>query len=79
MAGLTSEEAYELRIGRWSRLVAREFLDWLAPAPGLDWLDVGCGAGALSDAVLEHCQPESLIGIDPQAGVADATQVAHTS
>jgi hypothetical protein len=36
-------QAYEPYVGRWSRLVAKEFLDWLeAPAGGV-WLDVGCG------------------------------------
>jgi hypothetical protein len=28
-----SGEAYEPYVGRWSRLVAREFLHWLALAP----------------------------------------------
>lgn len=77
MADLTRAEAYELRIGRWSRLVAREFLDWLAPGPGLDWLDVGCGDGALSDRVLAQCDPGSLIGIDPQREVISDTQAAN--
>ena len=41
-----SGAAYEPYVGRWSRLVAREFLNWLAvPARGR-WLDVGCGTGA---------------------------------
>jgi len=35
-------------VGRWNRLVAREFLEWLAAPPQCDWLDVGCGTGALS-------------------------------
>lgn len=78
MTGLTRAEAYELRIGRWSRLVGRKFLDWLAPVPGLDWLDVGCGSGALSDAVLEHSAPKSLVGIDPQEGVASDRDAAHS-
>lgn len=77
MADLTRAEAYELRIGRWSRLVAREFLGWLAPAPKLDWLDVGCGGGALSDAVLADFEPRSLIGIDPLEGVIGDTRTAH--
>ena len=41
-------DVYEPYVGRWSRLVALELLAWLAAPPGLDWLDVGCGTGALA-------------------------------
>jgi hypothetical protein len=33
--------AYERYMGEWSRLAGETFLDWLAPASGLRWLDVG--------------------------------------
>src|SRR5580765_7298820 len=59
-----SGAAYELYVGRWSRLVAREFLDWLAVAPGSRWLDVGCGTGALSQTILEVSAPAHVKGID---------------
>jgi hypothetical protein len=36
---------YESYIGRWSKLVARQFLAWLDVPSGLQWLDVGCGTG----------------------------------
>ena len=39
---------YEPYVGRWSRLVARELLKWLSIPVQKDWLDVGCGSGALS-------------------------------
>jgi SAM-dependent methyltransferase len=61
-------DAYEQYVGRWSRLVARDFLGWLDCAAGLRWLDVGCGTGALSAAILERCAPTTLVGIDPSAG-----------
>lgn len=60
--------AYELYMGRWSRLVAREFLDWLAMPPGSRWLDVGCGAGALTQTILEIAAPREITGIDPSEG-----------
>ena len=52
-------------MGRWSRQVANLFLDWLALGPGLNWLDVGCGTGALSQTICESRRPLSLVGCDP--------------
>jgi len=55
---------YENYMGRWSRKVAPRFLDWLGAPSGCDWLEVGCGTGALSGAVLAQCEPRSLLSID---------------
>jgi SAM-dependent methyltransferase len=60
--------AYEPYIGRWSRLVAREFLAWLAVAPNADWLDVGCGTGALTEAILASVAPARVWAVDASAG-----------
>jgi SAM-dependent methyltransferase len=61
-------EAYEPYVGRWSRLVAAEFLDRLGVPHGARWLDVGCGTGALSGAILGRCSPASVLGVDPSEG-----------
>ena len=61
-------DSYDAYMGRWSRKMASQFLDWLQPAEKLDWLDVGCGTGALSSTVLSRCNPRSLVGIDQSAG-----------
>ncbi len=60
--------AYEPYVGRWSRLVAREFLEWLAVAPGGRWLDVGSGTGALSATILELASPVAVTGVDAAEG-----------
>ena len=59
-----SGEAYEAYVGRWGRLVARPFLGWLEVAPGARWLDVGCGTGALAEAVLDLATPRAVVGVD---------------
>lgn len=59
---------YEHYVGRWSRLVAHAFLDWLGIAAERSWADVGCGTGALSAAILSQCAPESIIGVDRSDG-----------
>lgn len=61
-------EAYERYVGRWSRLVAADFLDWLGVAPRWRWLDVGCGTGALSATILHRAQPASVTGLDSSEG-----------
>lgn len=61
-------EPYERYIGRWSRLLAPVFLEWLGVPAGRRWLDVGCGTGALTTAVLETCAPASVVGVEPSEG-----------
>lgn len=61
-------DRYEAYMGRWSRQLAPRFLDWLGAGPHLDWLDIGCGTGALSAAIVDRCNPASLIGVDSSDG-----------
>jgi SAM-dependent methyltransferase len=63
-----SGTAYEPYVGRWSRLVAREFLAWLAVPPGRCWLDVGCGTGALTETILAVAAPRRVDGVDRSEG-----------
>ena len=68
-------DSYDLYMGRWSRQVAPRFLEWLDPPAGLDWLEVGCGTGALSAAILGTCEPASLVCIEPSDGFRDRARI----
>jgi SAM-dependent methyltransferase len=57
--------AYERYMGKWSQLAGETFLDWLAPATGLRWLDIGCGNGAFTEMLVDRCAPAIVHGIDP--------------
>lgn len=59
--------AYERYMGAWSQAAGAAFLDWLAPPPGLRWLDVGCGNGAFTEMLVARCAPAAVHGVDPSA------------
>jgi SAM-dependent methyltransferase len=61
-------DRYEPYVGRWSRQVASRFLEFLAAPRGGEWLDVGCGTGALSETALDDGGAGTITGIDPSAG-----------
>ncbi len=67
-------DAYEAYIGRWSRLVARDFLRWLGASGHLRWLDIGAGTGALSAVILETVEPRQVLGVDPSNGYVAAAR-----
>lgn len=71
-------DPYELYVGRWSRLIADQFLAWLGMPSSLHWLDVGCGTGALTAAIVEKCRPNRVFGIEPSEGfLAKARERLH--
>lgn len=57
-------DSYESFMGRWSRGVARQFVDRLSLSPDLRWLDVGCGTGALLETIVELARPSYVAGVD---------------
>ncbi len=67
----TDGEAYELNIGRWSRVAGKIFLDWLSLPNGLRWLDVGCGTGAFTEIILNRSEPSAINAVDPSADQID--------
>lgn len=56
--------AYDRYMGRWSRALARELLAWLEVRPGAAWLEVGCGTGALTEAICAVAKPEAVVACD---------------
>jgi len=61
----TVGETYEDFMGRWSRLLAPRFVSWLSVRPTANWLDVGCGTGALAEAICAGANPASVVACDP--------------
>jgi SAM-dependent methyltransferase len=72
-------EGYERYMGRWSQLAGQLFLDWLAPPPGLRWLDVGCGNGAFTEMLVERCAPAAVTGVDPSEAQLAFARARHTA
>jgi len=71
--------AYERLMGIWSRLAGEIFHDWLAPPPGLKWIDVGCGNGAFTELLVERCAPAQVHGLDPSEGQLAFARKRHTA
>jgi trans-aconitate methyltransferase len=60
--------AYDGYVGRWSRLIAAEFIPWLEVSDGATWVDVGCGTGELTRSILRITAPSKVVSLDPSAG-----------
>lgn len=71
-------DSYNRYMGRWSRQIAPLFLNWFDAPADADWLDVGCGTGALSTAILSSCSPRSVVSIDPSEGFLQTARAAIT-
>lgn len=56
--------AYEGYVGRWGRLVAKRFVEWLNVPQESTWLDVGAGTGILTQVILQEAAPQKVIGVD---------------
>lgn len=70
---------YERMMGIWSRSAGEIFLDWLAPARGLAWADIGCGNGAFTELLVERCAPARIVGVDPSPQQLAYARRRHTA
>ena len=71
-------DPYERYVGRWSRRLAPLFLRWLGMERRCTWADVGCGTGALTEAILAGEEPLAVHGIDRSAGFLAAARERTT-
>jgi SAM-dependent methyltransferase len=60
-----NSQSYERFMGRWSRKLAEPFLDFVGLGPACNVLDVGCGTGALTEAILRRHPHNTAVGVDP--------------
>ena len=58
-------DLYERFMGVWSQILGLQFIDWMTPAKGKSWVDIGCGNGAFTAQIVEKCAPSKVDGIDP--------------
>ncbi len=67
-------EAYDRGTGRWSRLLAQQFVPWLGVRRDARWLDVACGTGALAGAIMDLAWPGAVTGVDRSAPYLEQAQ-----
>src|SRR5665213_3574132 len=60
----TNAAAYERLMGRWSRVLAEDFIAFAGLEAGDRVLDLGCGTGSLAQALAASPLPAAIFGID---------------
>lgn len=65
---------YERFMGRWSRLLATEYVVFAGVRDGDRVLDVGTGTGSFGSTVEARMPSSRIVGIDPSAGFIAAAQ-----
>ena len=67
MAFDVAPDSYDRFMGRWSSPLAERLVDRLELAPGSRVLDVGCGPGALTEALVRRLGSARISAVEPSA------------
>jgi SAM-dependent methyltransferase len=70
-------ESYERFMGRWSRAVAQLLVPFAGLRDGEAVLDVGCGTGALTDAIAASAATSRIAAIDRSEPFIAAARATH--
>jgi SAM-dependent methyltransferase len=74
-----NSDGYELYVGRWSRLLSVDFLSWLNPGQEMKWFEIGCGTGALTEAILRKYDPVHVLAMDKSKAYLDFARLKNKS
>jgi len=66
-----SADAYDRLVGRYSPGLASELIDYTGIRPGMRALDVGCGPGALTGALMQRLGMERVAAAEPSEPFAE--------
>ena len=77
-SAFSNGDAYEHHMGRWSRRLAEPFLDFVGTADGEQILDVGCGTGSLTFALINRSNVKSISSIDSAAAFIEYAKAKST-
>jgi SAM-dependent methyltransferase len=67
-----SAEAYDRFVGRYGAQLAEALVEFARVEPGMRALDVGCGPGALTAALVERLGAANVYGAEPSEPFAEA-------
>lgn len=76
MSFAVAAEAYDRFMGRYSSPLASRFLEFARVETG-PVLDVGCGPGALTGALVERFGEHAVVAVDPSEPFVAAARIRH--
>jgi SAM-dependent methyltransferase len=65
-------ETYDRHVGRYTRALGAELIEFASIEPGMRALDVGCGPGALTGELARLLGPANVRGAEPSEPFAEA-------